>query len=87
MIQVCKDQCASCVAKSGGNYDNGSMCGVFYLAVNNAPSNANANNGSHLQFPKIFKQSRFLQTLPLGKTSPFQKSVSSLAENRLLGIA
>lgn len=42
MIQVCKDQCASCVAKSGGNYDNGSMCGVFYLAVNNAPSNANA---------------------------------------------
>lgn len=43
-------QGASCVAESGGSYGYGSMCGVFCLAVDSAPSSAAAVSGSRLQF-------------------------------------
>ena len=33
---------------NGGNWDNGANAGLFYLNVNNAPSNANSNIGARL---------------------------------------
>lgn len=35
-------------AYNGGNWDNGANAGLFYLNVNNAPSNANTNIGARL---------------------------------------
>lgn len=32
----------------GGNANNGSPAGSFYVNTNNAPTNANSNIGSHL---------------------------------------
>lgn len=47
----------------GGNWDNGANAGLFYLNVNNAPSNANSNIGARLakdtrgQKPRLSRQS------------------------------
>ena len=38
------------LAHTGGNRNNGSNTGAFYLNVNNSASNTNTNIGSHLKF-------------------------------------
>lgn len=48
---------SSNVANAGGNWNNTCNTGAFHLNVNNSPSNANTNIGSHLmslKLPKIF---------------------------------
>jgi hypothetical protein len=40
----------------GGNANNGSNCGPFYVNSSNAPSNRNANIGSRLYFIFYKKQ-------------------------------
>ena len=42
----------------GGNANNGSNAGLAYLNANNAPSNANANYGSRLNWLKSFHWGR-----------------------------
>ena len=44
----------------GGNYNNGTNAGPFYLNGNNAPSNTNSNLGSRLLIPVSYTH----QTLP-----------------------
>lgn len=49
----------------GGNANNGSNAGSAYANANNAPSNTNANIGSHLCFNRSYP----LQTVALAKKS------------------
>ena len=44
---VGQDEAKKSVAKFGGNWNNGSLVGPFYLNVNNASSNSNTNIGAH----------------------------------------
>lgn len=63
----------SCGVLFGGNANNGSNAGFAYANSNNAPSNANANIGSHLCFShglsmaRIYTKNKRAATLPLGK--------------------
>ena len=47
----------------GGNANNGANAGLAYVNSNNAPSNSNANIGSHL----CLEMYNRVATLPLGK--------------------
>jgi len=52
----------------GGNANNGSNDGLAYLNANNAPSNANANIGSRLNwYITHITMCKHYGTLPLGK--------------------
>lgn len=42
--------CASSGLLFGGNANNGTNDGLSYANANNAPSNANANNGSRIYY-------------------------------------
>lgn len=42
--------CASSGLLFGGNANNGTNAGLSYANANNAPSNANANNGSRIYY-------------------------------------
>lgn len=46
-----------------GNYSNGDNAGTFYLNVNQATSNANANLSTQLMFSNILKMEKFLPWL------------------------
>lgn len=83
---------AGCSLISGGNWDNGSACGVFCLNANNAASNSNANIGARLMFLSPFwaltaLPSCLKQALPLGKTYTFQNNVLVVhkRENSIVG--
>ena len=52
----------------GGNYNNGTNAGPFYLNGNNAPSNTNSNLGSRLLIP--YPKLRVVFSSPLGEISP-----------------
>ena len=49
----------------GGNYNNGTNAGPFYLNGNNAPSNTNSNLGSRLLIP--YPKLRVVFSSPLGE--------------------
>lgn len=49
----------------GGNYNNGSNAGLFYLNGNNAPSNTNSNLGSRLLIQHL--KLRVVFSSPLGE--------------------
>lgn len=60
----------SCGVLVGGNATNGANAGLACANSNNAPSNTNANIGSHLCFKIGFdnmKQYKRMTALPLGK--------------------
>ena len=60
----------SCGVLFSGNADNGAAAGLAGANSNNAPSNTNANIGSHLCFKIGFdnmKQYKRMTALPLGK--------------------
>lgn len=65
----------------GGTSNNGANAGSFNVNTNNAPSNTNANIGSHLCLENIIK---LLQTLPLGKKIQVKKEALVSKENEIL---
>ena len=60
----------SCGVLFSGNANNSANAGLAYADSTNAPSNTNANIGSHLCFKIGFdnmKQNKRMTALPLGK--------------------
>lgn len=60
----------SCGVLFSGNANNSANAGLAYASSDNAPSNTNANIGSHLCFKIGFdnmKQYKRMTALPLGK--------------------